>query len=193
MWCERQLQWHGGKLHVHLQWRLRRGRDYLYRYVWRQLDSTFIKDTREQKIQWNMDNSKSKRPNSFVWIIETLNNSGLKCIHIFKSGLQNDFELLRILNYWSLNYRGSTVVLKKPGHRWTPALYHYLWPRLHGLFQHARRTSPLLIYYVKNKSCLNGFYKTINDYWPWRSMEFPCHKMAIEISQQGIVKRPSLV
>ena len=24
-------------------------------------------------------------------------------------GLQNDFELLRILNYWSLNYRGSTV------------------------------------------------------------------------------------
>ena len=28
---------------------------------------------------------------------------------IFKSGLQNDFELLRILNYWSLNYRGSTV------------------------------------------------------------------------------------
>ena len=31
-------------------------------------------------------------------------------MHIFKSGLQNDFELLRILNYWSLNYRGSTVV-----------------------------------------------------------------------------------
>ena len=31
-------------------------------------------------------------------------------IYIFKSGLQNDFELLRILNYWSLNYRGSTVI-----------------------------------------------------------------------------------
>ena len=30
-------------------------------------------------------------------------------MHIFKSGLQNDFELLRILNYWSLNYRSSTV------------------------------------------------------------------------------------
>ena len=29
----------------------------------------------------------------------------------FKLGLQNDFELLRILNYWSLNYRGSTVVV----------------------------------------------------------------------------------
>ena len=25
-------------------------------------------------------------------------------------GLQNEFELLRILNYWSLNYRGSTVL-----------------------------------------------------------------------------------
>ena len=60
-------------------------------------------------IQLNLYNSKSKGPNSFVWIIETLNNWGLKCIHIFKSGLQNDFELLRILNYWSLNYRGSTV------------------------------------------------------------------------------------
>ena len=60
------------------------------------------------QIQWNLDNSKSKGPNSFVWIIETFNNWGLKCKHIFKSGLQNDFELLRILNYWSLNYRGST-------------------------------------------------------------------------------------
>ena len=28
----------------------------------------------------------------------------------FKLGLQNNFELLRILNYWSLNYRDSTVV-----------------------------------------------------------------------------------
>ena len=54
-------------------------------------------------------NSKSKGPNSFVWIIETSNNWGLKCIHIFKLGLQNDFALLRILNYWSLNYRGSSV------------------------------------------------------------------------------------
>ena len=64
------------------------------------------------KIQWNLDNSKSKGPNIFVWIIETLNNWGLKYIHtcIFKSGLQNDFDLLRILNYWSLNYRGSTVL-----------------------------------------------------------------------------------
>ena len=61
------------------------------------------------KLQWNLDNSKSKGPNSFVWIIETLNNWGLKCIHILQLGLQNDFELLRILNYWSLNYRGSTV------------------------------------------------------------------------------------
>ena len=61
------------------------------------------------KLQWNLDNSKSKGPNSFVWITETLNNWGLKCIHISKLGLQNDFELLRILNYWSLNYRGSTV------------------------------------------------------------------------------------
>ena len=26
---------------------------------------------------------------------------------MFKSGFQNDFELLRILYYWSLNYRGS--------------------------------------------------------------------------------------
>ena len=32
-------------------------------------------------------------------------------MHIFKSGLQTDFELLRILNYWSLNYRGSTVYI----------------------------------------------------------------------------------
>ena len=62
-------------------------------------------------VQWNLDNSKSKGPNSFVWIIETLNNWGLKCIHVFKSGLQNDFESLRILNYWSLNYRGSTVCI----------------------------------------------------------------------------------
>ena len=38
-----------------------------------------------------------------------MNNRGLKCIHIFKSGLQNDFELLRILNYWCLNNGGSTV------------------------------------------------------------------------------------
>ena len=30
-------------------------------------------------------------------------------MHIFKSGLQNDFELLTIFNYRSLNYRGSTV------------------------------------------------------------------------------------
>ena len=70
------------------------------------------------KIQWNLDNSKSKGPNSFVWIIETLNNWRLKCIHIYKSGLQNDFELLRILNYWSLNYRDSTV--------WFTSL-HLLW------------------------------------------------------------------
>ena len=42
-------------------------------------------------IQWNLDNSKSKGPNDFVWFIETLNNWGLKCIHIFKSGLQNEF------------------------------------------------------------------------------------------------------
>ena len=62
------------------------------------------------QLQWNLDNSKSKGPNSFVWIIETLNNWGLKSIHIYKLGLQNDFELLRILNYWSLNYRGSTVL-----------------------------------------------------------------------------------
>ena len=61
-------------------------------------------------IQWNLDNSKSKGPNSFVWIIETLNNWGLKCIHILQLGLQNDFELLRIFNNWSLNYRGSTVL-----------------------------------------------------------------------------------
>ena len=67
-------------------------------------------------IQWNLDNSKSKGPNSFVWIIETLNNWGLKCIHIIKLGLQNDFELLRILNYWSLNYWGSSVVLYKKDH-----------------------------------------------------------------------------
>ena len=60
------------------------------------------------QIQWNLDNSKSK-DQTVVWITETLNNWGLKCIHILKSGLQNDFELLRILNYWSLNYRGSTV------------------------------------------------------------------------------------
>ena len=60
-------------------------------------------------VQWNLDNSKSKGPNSFLSIIETLNNWGLKCIHIFQLGLQNNFELLRILNYWSLNYRGSTV------------------------------------------------------------------------------------
>ena len=33
-------------------------------------------------IQWNLDNSKSKGPNSFVWIIETLNNWRLKCIYI---------------------------------------------------------------------------------------------------------------
>ena len=64
------------------------------------------------QIQWNLDNSKSKGSNSFLWIIETLNNWGLKCIHIFQLGLQNDFELLRILNYWSLNYRGSTVYRK---------------------------------------------------------------------------------
>ena len=51
----------------------------------------------------------SKGPNSFVWSIETLNNWGLKCIYIFKLGLQNDFELLRNLSYRSLNYRGSTV------------------------------------------------------------------------------------
>ena len=60
-------------------------------------------------ILWNFDNSKSKGPNSFVWIIETMNNWGLKCIHIFRLGLQNDFELSRIFNYWSLNYRSSTV------------------------------------------------------------------------------------
>ena len=30
-------------------------------------------------------------------------------MHILQLGFQNDFELLRILNYWSLNYRGSTV------------------------------------------------------------------------------------
>ena len=42
-------------------------------------------------LQLNLDNSKSKGPNSFVWIIEALNNWGLKCIHLFKSGLQNDF------------------------------------------------------------------------------------------------------
>ena len=30
-------------------------------------------------------------------------------MHILQLGLQNDFELLRILNYWSWNYRGSTV------------------------------------------------------------------------------------
>ena len=65
------------------------------------------------EIQWNFDNSKFKGPNNFIWIIETLNNWGLKCIHIFKLGLQNDFELLRILNYWSLNYRGSTVHVNK--------------------------------------------------------------------------------
>ena len=29
--------------------------------------------------------------------------------NIIKSGLQNDFELLRILSYWSLKYQGSTV------------------------------------------------------------------------------------
>ena len=66
----------------------------------------------ESILQWNLEISKSKGPNSFVWIIETLNDWGLKCIHIFKSVLQNDFELLRILNYWSLNYRGSTVYVK---------------------------------------------------------------------------------
>ena len=27
-----------------------------------------------KSIQWNLDNSKSKGPNSFVYIIETLNN-----------------------------------------------------------------------------------------------------------------------
>ena len=32
-------------------------------------------------------------------------------MHTYTSvGLQNDFELLRVLNYWSLNYRGSTVL-----------------------------------------------------------------------------------
>ena len=31
-------------------------------------------------------------------------------MHIFRSGLQNDFEFSRILNYWCLNYRGSTVI-----------------------------------------------------------------------------------
>ena len=46
-----------------------------------------------------------------VLIFETLNNWGLKCIHIFQLGLQNDFELLRILNFWSLNYRGSIVLV----------------------------------------------------------------------------------
>ena len=31
-------------------------------------------------------------------------------MHTHISGLQNDFELLRILNYWSLNYRSSIVL-----------------------------------------------------------------------------------
>ena len=29
--------------------------------------------------------------------------------YILQLGPQNKFELLRILNYWSLNYRGSTL------------------------------------------------------------------------------------
>ena len=43
-----------------------------------------VKRNTNLQIQWNLDYSKSKGPNSFVWIIETLNNQGLKCIHIFQ-------------------------------------------------------------------------------------------------------------
>ena len=96
------------------------GDSYCYRLVDANLISTFnislfegksktLPSLYKVRVQWNLDNSKSKGPNCSVWIIETLNNWGLKCIHIFESGLQNDFELLRFLNYWSLNYRGSTV------------------------------------------------------------------------------------
>ena len=47
------------------------------------------------QIQWNLDNSKSKGPNSFVWIIETLNNWGLNAFIYFSW----DFKM--ILNYWN--------------------------------------------------------------------------------------------
>ena len=52
-------------------------------------------------------------------------------MHIFKSGLQNDFELLRILNYWSLDYRGSTVYANS---------LHFLPPSIDSLYCSSRRT-----------------------------------------------------
>ena len=54
------------------------------------------------QIQWNLDNSKSTGPNSFVWLIETLNNWGLKCIHIFQ------FKM--ILNYWEFWIIGVWII-----------------------------------------------------------------------------------
>ena len=45
----------------------------------------------------------SKGRNSFVWIIETLNNWGLKCIHISR-----DFKM--ILNYWEFWIIGVWVI-----------------------------------------------------------------------------------
>ena len=50
-------------------------------------------------------------------------------MHIFTLGLQNDFELLRILNYWSLNNRGSAHFESFRGHLFHTACnclkFHY--------------------------------------------------------------------
>ena len=56
-------------------------------------------------IQWNLDNSKSKGPNSFVWIIETLNNWGLKYIHIMARTSFGPWKFVRDMgssSHWGL-------------------------------------------------------------------------------------------
>ena len=67
----------------------------------------------------------SPRDQTVLFELETLNNWELKCIHIFRSGLQNDFELSPILNYWSLNYRGSTVIDSTRNGPWESWTYNF--------------------------------------------------------------------
>ena len=49
-------------------------------------------------------------------------------------GLQNDFKLLRILNYWSLNYQGFTVYVAglKDVENCSQVTVHQLFIFVHG-------------------------------------------------------------
>ena len=104
-------------------------------------------------LQWNLDNSKSKGPSNFVWIIETLNIWGLNA-YIY---LSRDFKM--ILNYWEFWITGV----------WIIEVLLYIEPIVHQRLAKTREPG-------EKNTWLSISRTWLSNMWPERGSNHSCEK-----------------